>query len=376
MFGFISRQISGLKRTAHFLTKAAQTGCPRLAYVGGWLGYHNLGDEALLAAYRKLFPDYALLVYGADIPKAALRISRWTHLCGAGVLGGGTLIGRLDAGLVSPILEALPVSFVFGTGVANPAFWSPRDSSFHNRLEQWRPVLQRCHYIGVRGPMSAQLLGDIGLSNVEVIGDPVLVFADKNCAAATGSGVPSLGLNVGQSKGLVWGNEESMCAQFVELAKAARRAGWDVHWVVVWEEDLETTLRVAEASGTADRIYQIYDDHLEFLDWVRLLTVFVGMKLHAVVLATCAYVPSVMVEYRPKCRDYMRSINQEDATIRSDEFDGVAAWDMVKSWASRRLELSRRLYADIQPLAQIQRTKAKEIAQRLMNAGDLVPAKK
>jgi polysaccharide pyruvyl transferase WcaK-like protein len=224
--------------------------------------------------------------------------------------------------------------------------------------------------------MSAEILADMGLNNVEVVGDPVLAFADDFLAASTEAATLSLGLNVGHSRGQVWGSEETICEQFVQLAKMAKHHGCNVHWFVVWDDDLQTTLRVAQASGTAERVYQIYDDPVLFLNLARPLTAFVGMKLHAVVLATCAYVPSLMVEYRPKCRDYMRSINQEGMTIRSDQFDGIAAWERVKSWESRRHETCRNLYESIRPLAQFQRARAEEISRKiLMQNSSLSPSK-
>jgi len=70
--------------------------------------------------------------------------------------------------------------------------------------------------------MSAEVLADIGLDNVEVVGDPVLVFADRDYTANAGSSTASLGLNVGHSRGKVWGSEESMCEQFVRLERNIR----------------------------------------------------------------------------------------------------------------------------------------------------------
>jgi hypothetical protein len=348
----------------------AQTKAPRLGYVGGWLGHRNLGDEALLAAYRHLFPGYGFVTYPYHISQAALQVSRWRRACVAGVLAGGTLIGRGDADTFGAVFEAFPSSFVFGTGVANPSFWSDRDPSFKSRLAQWRPLLERCRYVGVRGPLSAEILADLGIGNVEVVGDPVLAFAEDQGQATTATRSPALGLNIGQSKGQVWGGEQRLASQFVSLARIARARGWEVSWFVVWEEDWKTTVHAARASGTSQRIHRIYDNPQAFLNLVRPLTAFVGMKLHAVVLATCAYVPSIMVEYRPKCRDYMKSIGQEDVTIRGDVFDGAAAWEIVKSWESQRPERARSLYGGISALRRIQQRRAEQMSSALQAGGD------
>ena len=117
-----------------------------------------------------------------------------------------------------------------------------------------------------------------------------------------------------------------------------------MRWFVVWPQDLKITKRAVELSNTSSEIYEIYDNHLEFLRLVRNLNYFVGMKLHATILATCAFVPSLMLEYRPKCRDYMRSIDQEDATVRTDQFDAGSVWEKVLFNSTHRDQISKRIH--------------------------------
>lgn len=47
----------------------------------------------------------------------------------------------------------------------------------------------------------------------------------------------------------------------------------------------------------------------------------IGERLHAVVLATAVGTLFAAVEYRPKLRDFARSIGQERAVVRTDEID-------------------------------------------------------
>ena len=62
------------------------------------------------------------------------------------------------------------------------------------------------------------------------------------------------------------------------------------------------------------------------------------------------YVPSLMLEYRPKCRDYMMSIGQEDKTIRTDQFKAEDVWDIVNTWNSKRQLLSEALYQSVKQM--------------------------
>ena len=87
------------------------------------------------------------------------------------MLGGGTLINRGFLRQVlrhdSPNVERV----AFGTGVANPDYWGqPKE-----KPGEWIAFLESCLTVGVRGPMSAQLLVDWGLSKEpDIIGDPAL----------------------------------------------------------------------------------------------------------------------------------------------------------------------------------------------------------
>jgi polysaccharide pyruvyl transferase WcaK-like protein len=72
-------------------------------------------------------------------------------------------------------------------------------------------------------------------------------------------------------------------------------------------------------------------------------------------------VPSIMLEYRSKCRDYMMSIGQEDVTIRTDHFEGENVWEMIQTLSSQRQRISELLYHAIKPLRQKQFRRAEEL---------------
>ena len=340
-------KLRGTYRTVKYLMWSMTHRTPRVGYayrVRGPNRAKNLGDELMYYADKKLFYRCNLLnTFGGRSLRLATQIYPLFDVI---LLGGGTLIHGYTEPLKAfrSCMEVCPSAFVFGTGVADPIFWTGHPH-YKDLLSEWVSTLRRCKFVGVRGPISAEILVNGGLKNVEVVGDPVLALADDANAGAHHPG--TIGFNVGQSYGDVWGKEEEIFAQFTILARLARQAGWSVKWFVVWAEDLEVTRRVAEASGTAAQIHKIYADYDGFLNLVRPLGVFVGLKLHAVALATCAYVPSVMLEYRPKCRDYMRAIGQDEATIRTDRFVAEEVWEIATTFESRRQELSKRLYSSI-----------------------------
>jgi polysaccharide pyruvyl transferase WcaK-like protein len=353
---------------SNFIRRATSLGLllsstsPKVAYVGGWVGKANLGDEALVKAVERLFPWAKFWHYDGG------RLTQWLHRSipnlRQGILGAGTLIAQKRMWLdiaESYLTVGKPLS-VFGTGVEDSTFWSGDTS-----VDDWKQVLRQCAHIGVRGPISADLLRQAGIANVEIVGDPVLCFASNEICLTPRE--RTLGINIGTADNRMFGDEGHVFNEAVKLAKKAKLAGWVVEWYNVWPKDLDIIRKAALESGTSDRIFCEYHNLDRFISRVRTLSVFVGLKLHATLLATCALTPALMLEYRPKCRDYMSSINQDHATIRTDVFNSIDAWDRIQDWSSRRSEVAALLLAGIQPLVDKQRAYARMLARKIGQAG-------
>ncbi len=336
---------------------------PRAAYVGGWLGHNNLGDEALFEAYKELFSGVCL--YQVRGYREEATLARITRAFDSAVLAGGTMIGNNPNFLARSqrMFNIARHRFVFGTGVANYEFWKDKKisdgKSWRENLSLWCSILERCDYVGVRGPQSQKTLFNAGLKNVEVVGDPVLVFAD--CSKSVNYHNKTLGLNFGFGGEHMWDSQKKLFEKIVKLASLARNAGWKVVWFVVWPKDHFIIQNAAKASKTDEHIYTICTDHTKYMNLVSDLTVFVGMKLHAVALATCAGVPSIMLEYRPKCRDYMKSIQQDHLCERIDLFEAEKVWQRVLDIQSNREQYAAKMAEAISQLQAFQKQKAGRI---------------
>jgi hypothetical protein len=352
--------LSRIRKYSRFVLQYAKPKGERLAYIGGVYGSQNLGDEALRIAAERLFSGCCLLEY----PRKERLARPVTSIFPVrnGILAGGTLINQREVWL-DLVVRYIPVisNFViFGTGVAHPAFWNDR------RIE-WKRLLEKCRFVGVRGPLSAELLAEVNYDRVEVVGDPALVFASDEWDRGDGHTPNTIGLNIGWDRAKQWGTQAEICNEAAKLAALARAAGWKVIWHVICPMDLDITLRVAKSSQTANYIHQVFKDPMKFIDLVKSCSVFVGTRLHSVVLATCAYVPSVMLEYRPKCRDYMLSIGQSDFLTRTDEFRAEEIWEKVLHVNSRRNCFSEGLYVSMKPLRERQRVRASEVQQAMLD---------
>ena len=91
------------------------------------------------------------------------------------------------------------------------------------------------------------------------------------------------------------------------------------------------------------------------------------MKLHSVVLASAVHVPSLMLEYQPKCADFQASIGRSDRTFRTDRLNADELVEhvegMAANYATERkvqadavLELRGRLGRETSTIEQVLRT--------------------
>lgn len=360
MYRYRDIMTSKIKKYSRFVARYTRPSGPRLAYIGGVHGGQNLGDEALRYAAENLFFRCTVLEFPRK-PHLA-RLAKVVLPLNNAVMAGGTLINQKDIWLdvVAKYIPKIPNFIVYGTGVAHPEFW-------HDRRREWSELLKECTFVGVRGPLSAQLLADVHFYQVEVVGDPALVFAFDQWDQSDSYIPESIGINIGWDRAKQWGTQEHIFSEAARLATLARITGWKVKWFVVCPADIEITYRLATASGTTSDICHVYNDPVKYMTLVKSCSVFVGTRLHSVVLATCAYVPSLMLAYRPKCMDYMLSIGQEDYVIRTDKMMAHELWEKTLYLNTERNRFSESLYLSMKPLRDKQLGTAEKLQKAMLD---------
>ncbi len=320
----VARYVSGRRSTAERAPSKrppespADSSVPVVRYVG-WTGHDNLGDEALLRAITD------------QLDWAEVRTAKRGDLL---LLGGGTLINRGSyiAWLEdqdSPRLERA----VLGTGVANPDFWGDR-----HQARRWTEWLRTCAYIGVRGPASAEVLADWGLDEVEVVGDPALLLRPE--------GTRREGLVVVapcRTRGELWGeSDDQVFEHLAKLVAALASRGHEVQIMSSHPDDDGPAVEIMRSAGHPDLPYLAgYRDMDRALDLLASADLVVAERLHAAVLAAAASTPFVALEYRPKVRDFARSVGLEEFTLRTDRLDSLGG--VVDRALTERSRLSTEL---------------------------------
>ncbi|MFW9879370.1 MAG: polysaccharide pyruvyl transferase family protein [Candidatus Thorarchaeota archaeon] len=235
------------------------------------------------------------------------------------VFGGGTVIN--EPGFLKKIKSALDSGhkvFILGAGVRNPIFWD-KVKGDNNYLSEWIDCLKSCSFVGVRGPISKKILAINGYNGALITGDPVLYFARDNIKRKLKNKV--IGINIGISNGLVWGSEKEILDKIVKLSQILIKKGWKLKFLPVWNRDIPYIQEAIKNIGRKIEVFSEWHSLDKTFNFLEDCDLFIGEKLHSVVLATCVYTPSIMLEYRPKCLDFMMSMNLEKFNIRTDKLN-------------------------------------------------------
>ena len=323
-----------LKDLKYLFSSSIKADRKKALYIG-YMGFGNLGDEALKEAIFDLFKTSILFSESRGLLMRSfeqLGLLKFEFL----FLGGGTLILRSEDVLKKISDKSIPKRIIFGTGVANDIFWKDVPGNYGN-IKDWTDVLDRVLYLSVRGPISMQMLKAHNVrKEIQVIGDPVLYFTREISKPKSRS--KRLGVNIGfglsnNKKGFIWGrNEDAFFLDFLEFVRNMLSDGWQVEFIPVNKEDeaLIDDLLVKNSLQKIVGVFRGYVSTQKTIDRMELFDVFVGQKLHATVLAYCANTPAVMVEYRPKCRDFMASIDMERFNVRTDQFNAEIGKKLVE----------------------------------------------
>lgn len=287
----------------------------RIGYIG-WLGHGNMGDEAMYQAVQNCIKEAIVIPYKRI--RGAEKIERFCkrRIFDVVMLGGGTLIN--ESTYFNLLQEAQLFGYptvVFGAGVRNPEFWD-RVSPDLNRLREWIPLLEKCKFVGVRGPISKSILEKYGFHKAVVTGDPALLWAGAEVKPKTMT--KKIGINLGISPEPTWGTARQIQIFVIDLVRTLIDRGWQITFVPISDEDLQY---IRETVHQIERPVRVFIEHhsvKEILRCIESCDIFIGEKLHSVVLACCTYTPSIMLEYRPKCRDFMASLELENYSIRTD----------------------------------------------------------
>jgi len=329
----------------------------RLGYIG-WLGHGNLGDEGMYVAFKKLFSGYNVLPF-----KHSEKIIYFENLLkqkafNAVCLGGGTFINADAIKQFKIAQENYSPTFVFGAGAMDPALWGTVEHrpTVFSKASEWIECLNKCHYVGVRGPLSKQILEDNGFNKAEIIGDLILSLSSD--AIVRKQRKKKLGINIGVAGGYMWGSEEGVLDFIVELAKIMLEKKWQITFYPVISSDINYIKKAVRRIGGFTAIFDEYRSIAKTMHSLQGCDLFIGEKLHSTALAMCAHTPSIMLEYKPKCLDFMLSMEMEKFNIRTDRLSVNMAIDLAEELYSNLEKYQNKIAQKANQYRQLQKEKA------------------
>jgi polysaccharide pyruvyl transferase WcaK-like protein len=313
-----------------------------IGYIG-WIGHNNLGDEAMFDAIRE-----ALQVEQALIPFIAAEGESMFARIGLGgsdlfrsvLFGGGTLIHPYYLPVARCAQKFRLPLYTVGTGVGSPGFFAPERPS----LSGWKDILQDCQLLSVRGPMSYETLRGLGLSHVEIIGDPALGLAPD--APPPYRSRQRLIISLAQEKPpAADSGEYAVYRQVARIANDFIEKGGEVVGVALGGRD-------REALETFVRDHQVpklrIEDHRTsaqgFFQTVAGSIGLIGVRLHSAVLACCVGVPPILFAYRDKCKDFMSSMDLGDFAVELSREHGPQRLGECFDRVQAQADLGARIY--------------------------------
>ena len=332
--------------------------------ISGYYGLSNAGDEAVLSAIIagiRERSDAEITVLSASpaatsarhevkaLPRMSpARVRKAVRECDLFISGGGSLLQ--DATSFKSLAYYLLVIalakryrrkvMLLGQGIG------PLRRSISRRLTA--RTLSGVDLIAVRDPQSAELLRELGVkSRIEVTADPT--FALDPCPADEYSRLwRALGFGDGDDVLAVslrgWPGRDVERHASEALAEIAQELPVKLLLVAMHSPDDEALARrVADSLEMPDRIaVQPEEWSGEQLLGVLGRCVFaIGMRLHALIFAAAAGVPSLGIEYDPKVEQFVKATGQAGIPL-SEVSAGRLGEDAISAW-SRRAELAARL---------------------------------
>jgi hypothetical protein len=328
----------------------------------------NLGDQAVFQAIDRTFPGVTVAYPKYPGGQLGRFVRHWE--CRqkrlASMLGGGTMIGAppWSIGYADRFEESIRRTgwgFSFGTGVSELVF-PPDHEAFvedPSTYLRWAKLLKACQYVSVRGPRSQAALAELGVAS-EIIGDPACALVRPKGFWQPKPGY--LGLNIGHGGGSMWGQRSKFNAAMARFVASATQQGWKIEFFALMDDDVHIIKEVARLGQIADpQIYSEFVDAHRYMARVSKMQAFVGMKLHSVILAMCAHVPSIMLEYRPKGIDFMASVGLEQFNIRTSDVEPSTLLDLLSVLVNRGTHWSEMIRQRMSDYKELQQTRAQEL---------------
>jgi polysaccharide pyruvyl transferase WcaK-like protein len=302
----------------------------------------NIGDYALLQATRRLVPRLQL------VPGNSSNVS-------VSLFGGGT---SYPYSLRYGTYPRRRLNVGIGLGVEDPDF-SGRYGPLTLLAMHW----SRFKVLGVRGYRSQQILAKHGISSV-VTGDTALAL-ERPSVQMSSEGAVGVCL-VGEAMHR-FGDPVRTREIVMDYCRRLLAEGCQVNLVPFCRNDFDQALDMQRQLGERVRLLDFWapaiaEDLDVFLAELARLQFMVGERLHAAILAAAMAVPFVAIPYKPKCLDFVGSIDPAfGLSLSYDHLTADNLWQRTREALVQGAEIQAGFADRVNALRRTLRDTAQEI---------------
>ena len=322
--------------------------------LSGYYGYGNAGDEAVLAGLVAGFgaataeTEIVALSGGPAETEAAHGIAAADRYKPGALLreiGRADLVLSGGGSLLQDVTSAHGIFYYLG--VVRMAQVMGRKTMFiaqgigplkrarSRRLV--RSVANKLNAVTVRDPGSADLLREIGVTRppVEVTADPALLLGEPGLTTSEGTGSFGVALRP-------WLGQEGLAAHVADACASVLSGRRALLLPMQPSSDKPVAEQFARQWHQADQarnratLCSLEKGLTPLLANIASCDLMIGMRLHALILAAAAGVPSVALSYDPKVDAFMRASGQGEAVYDLAHSDpDVLQSLLTRAWAER-----------------------------------------
>ena len=326
--------------------------------ISGYYGFSNAGDDALLSQIsrglreRGITRIAALSRRGAELSPGVTPVNRfhvislWRAIRHSRLLisGGGSLLQDVTSAkslfYYTTVMRAAKRSGVPVMVFANGIGPLRRESSRRRAVK----ALQAADYISVRENASARELTAMGIpeEKIRVTADPVYRMASDKPREHAGEYV-ILSLRETADGQDVAGAENAAVQALTEICRSCGMQA--VLLPMQPRYDSGICARAAERLSEAGVEVRTADgtDAAETEEMIRGARAVIGMRLHAVIFAAAAGVPSLALSYDPKLDAMMEYLGMEEFVLSAADADGETLRAKLAELLSRENEIAEKL---------------------------------
>ncbi len=328
------------------ISDKAKKSYKKILYLG-WLGQGNVGDDVLFDIFKKMIftlkgnSEYNLMIdsflplnnYEVDLKQYDLI-----------VLGGGSLYLLdywIDICLNAARLEVPYITW--GTGI------DIRDNnSIAHIVKRYKKekinissdklvkLLSNSKLTSTRGNVSKYILG---YNEMEVIGDPCIIFDKMNDSYTDIEEVSSfikgndkiILVNWGTSyNNISGGNEEMVETELVKTVNKLLEKGYKIIIYPIWINDIDSCVQLSKRfqSNKIMLLKKVYDAY-KIASLIKKAFMTLNFKLHANILSMSMKKPFISLGYGMKCYDFCQSIDSDELNIFTQDVSSMKIMEKI-----------------------------------------------